>query len=481
MNKNDVSHLLSRFLSARNEGKEIYFDADQIEDILDSFEESDDYTYYDEVLALGLKLHPGNNNLHIKQGRLLVYNEDYDAALALIETIAETENLDLDILRIECYCMQDRYDKVKEYTEMLVNNDCEYLEDIFEYIVPILSDIDMTEEAMDYIDRGLKMFPDNLILKDELCYNLEDAGQIGKAIEVCNELIDKNPYSYEYWFTLGRLYSMSAEYDKAIEAFDFALTCDDTDVELKILRAYCLYMNESYDKAIEVYIETQTENPEAINRIKPLLAECYMKLGRYDEAFILLKEYLYSDVVHEEPSAFINYLHCCGQHDDVAEYTKALNRAIDLFPNNIRILSLLAIAYMENKADDLADLTTEMLFRQVELEEEDLEEECSSLLQTGQYLFIKKDYKNSLKYYNKVLELYPEMPFIHIHLALAYLITGDPKAAEHLRKTNPKEIQDYMERIGFQMDIIKDIPLLGNPIAPEDLTREFLRNKDNSN
>ena len=114
------------------------------------------------------------------------------------------------------------------------------------------------------------LFPDNLILKDELCYNLEIEGDIKKAIEVCNELIDKNPYSNDYWFTLGRLYSISGDYEKAIEAFDFALTCDDSDEELKILKAYCLYMNENYEKAIEVYNDIATTDEIHI-RITPCL------------------------------------------------------------------------------------------------------------------------------------------------------------------------------------------------------------------
>ena len=58
MKKDDISRLLQHYLSAKEEGKEPYFDADQIDEMLDSFEDSNDYTYFDEVLALGLKLPP---------------------------------------------------------------------------------------------------------------------------------------------------------------------------------------------------------------------------------------------------------------------------------------------------------------------------------------------------------------------------------------------------------------------------------------
>lgn len=67
MRKDDISRLLARYLSMQEEGKDVYFDADEIEDLLDSFEDSDDYTLYDGVLALGIKLHPDHPGLKIKQ------------------------------------------------------------------------------------------------------------------------------------------------------------------------------------------------------------------------------------------------------------------------------------------------------------------------------------------------------------------------------------------------------------------------------
>ena len=100
MKKDDISRLLQHYLSAKEEGKEPYFDADQIDEMLDSFEDSNDYTYFNEVLALGLKLHPGNSALQIKKGRQFAYNEDYESALALLENIAETDNQDLDMLKM---------------------------------------------------------------------------------------------------------------------------------------------------------------------------------------------------------------------------------------------------------------------------------------------------------------------------------------------------------------------------------------------
>lgn len=69
------------------------------------------------------------------------------------------------MLKMECYCSLNQYPKVLEITEELITRDCDYLEEVFEYISPILNDLDMNKEARDFVDRGLALFPDNLILK----------------------------------------------------------------------------------------------------------------------------------------------------------------------------------------------------------------------------------------------------------------------------------------------------------------------------
>ena len=480
MKKDDISRLLQRYLSAREMGKEPYFDADEIDELLGSLEESDNYEYFDEVLTLGLKLHPGNTDLQFRQCKLYVYNEDYESALALIDSIAETDNQDLDLLRLECYCMLDRYDKLIEYTERLIESDCEYLETIFEYTAPLLSDMEMTNEAHDFIRRGIDLFPDNLTLKDELCYNMEMKGDIDGAISMCNELIDKEPYSYESWFTLGRLYSIKSEFEKAIEAFDFALTCDDSDPELKILKAYCLYMNENYEKALEVYQEIDATT-EIAERIKPLMAECYIKLEDFEGAYNLLKDIIGKKATSNEPAAYINFIRCCAETERDKEASKTLNKAIELFPNNVRILSLLALTYVENGEDKLAIETTERLFNVLDKGENYPPEDYESLFHAGQYLYMKGDIDKALKYYNKVYAVNPELPYMHLHMAMAYLAKGDMKHfGEHFSQTSPKELVKYLEESGIDFSDVEQ-QLMGKHIPPEDLTKEFLNNKDNNN
>lgn len=474
MRKDDISRLLARYLSMQDEGKEAYFDANEIEDLLDSFEESDDFTLYDGVLTLGMKLHPNHTGLQIKQCKQFVYYEKFEEALQRIETIAETNEPELDLLRLECYCSLDRYQEAKVYTEQLIANDCEYLIDIFEYTAPILGELAMHKEAIDFIRCGLKLFPDNIELKEELCYNLESTGEITEAISLCNDLIDNNPYSFDDWATLGRLYSIDGEFEKAIEAFDFALTCDDTDNEIKILKAYCLFMNENYQKAIDVYNEL-IGDPEFTYRVKPLIAECYLKLDNYETGYQLLRDVLENNKQYEEPASYINYLLCCAKTERLDEEQGILDKALELFPNHINLLYLKALYFTDMGQEDEAIKMLQYILNQIDATEEYI----NGLIDTNYQLanlFLKRNrYTEALEHFQKVLNMLPTYPMVHIKMAICYINLNDPAGfIEHISLCSDEEIKEFEGSYTPSKNEKNKLPLV-------DLIKEYLSSKKNNN
>ena len=443
MRKDEISRLLERFLSMQEEGKETYFDADEIEDLLDSFEESDDYTLYDEVLSLGMRLHPNHPGLQIKQCKLLVYQEQYRKALKLIDSLNQEGDPEIDLLRLECLCALGKFVEARIYTEQLIDSECEYLEDIFEYIAPVLGELGMHEEALEYIHLGQVHFPDNIVLKEELCFNLESTGEIKKAIKICNELIDNNPYSFEDWTTLGRLYSMQGDYEKAIEAFDFALTCDDTDCEVKILKAYCLFMNENYQKALEVYSELLSI-PDYIYRVKPLMAETYLRLDNYEEAYQLLQDTLQHTQEYEEPATYINYLLCCAKTNRLEEEQSTLEKALKLFPDHINLLYLKALYYTEKGLEKEAIETLQYILDHIQPDEVYINSLADTNFQLANIYLKKGEIKQALKNYLRVIEHFPSYPMAHLKAAICYLKLGDTQQfMEHITQCTDQEIIDF--------------------------------------
>jgi len=248
-----MDNIVQRYLEMESSGIGIYFDADEIIELLEYFEDIEDFDHFAKVVKIGQKLHPHNLDIKVHICKGYIYSNNFEKALALIEQLSDTVNQDLKVMKCECLCALDRYEELLACLETIKTDPDNELEETYEYLAHILREQHESKNAYDFVKRGLALFPDSVTLKEELCYHLDMRYEIEKAIEVCKELIDCNPYSVDYWYILGRLYAITEDYDKAIEAFDFALVCDDSDVEIKILKAFCCFLKEDFEKMVEIY------------------------------------------------------------------------------------------------------------------------------------------------------------------------------------------------------------------------------------
>lgn len=302
-----MEDILQRYYNMENRGTGIYFDADEIVELLDHFEEMDDIEHYKKVVKLGQKIHPHSIDIKIRTCKVHIFNEEFEKALALIEHIGDPDNLELNLLKYECLCNLGRYNEVIAHLEARQIYPDEDLQNTFEFLAALLNELCNSEHAYDLICRGLALFPDSHNLKEELCFYYESQGNLQQALEISKDLVSLSPDYPEYWYLQGRLYALMEAYDKAIESFDFALICDDSDLEIKIMKAYCHYMNENYEKVIEVSIDVLAEETDhAIEYIRPLLETSdYAK-----HAYILLRKMI-------------------EEYDDYQSFPKAISESIE--------------------------------------------------------------------------------------------------------------------------------------------------------
>lgn len=352
MKKNRIALLRERYISAKKNHKEPYFDAEEIDDLLNSFEEINDFSLYEEVLALGLRLHPEDTILQMCKCRQLIRDDKIDEALTLIRKIGEKGDWDLYLLEMECYVYLNDYTKVVELTENLLARKVDFMNLLFEHVTPLLNDMEMFDEAVDYAEKGLRLFPESLLLKEELYFSLENTEDFDRAITICNELIDQKPYSFDEWFALGRLYSYKSNFESAIEAFDFALTCDDSVIELKLLLAYCLSKNGNYKRALDVCREVLSDETYK-ERITMLMTECHIKMHDYDTAYKLLKELINESPHITSSSVYIQFIGCCMEMERLEEAYNALKKAYSLDPDNQEILFLLSFFPKNEKEKEI--------------------------------------------------------------------------------------------------------------------------------
>ena len=282
--------LLERYKEMHEKGTEVYFDADEIIRLLEYFEDENDFEGFTQVLELGLKLHPENIGIKIKECKVYIYQEKYAEALEHIKSIGDDDDPELLLLKLQCLYVMDFHHEADALLEQHPVD--EELGIIYEDLTPILSEIGKNDVAFKLVKHAIQLFPDSVVLKEELCYHEEMAGNLQRALQICRELIDIDPYSIDYWYIQGRILSNLGQYEEAIHSFDFALTCDEDDVEVRLLRAYCLFMNENYEKAIEAYLDLLSDKKDITDHIEPILAECYLKADDFEHAYTLFNQLL---------------------------------------------------------------------------------------------------------------------------------------------------------------------------------------------
>lgn len=371
MKKDHVSKLMQRYLKAQKTGIYPYFDADEIDNMLERLEQKGNYKHYEALLHLGKNLHPGNTNLAIRQCKFHIHTKGFTQALVILDMAAAS--IEVEALRLECYARLNASDKVLNRIESLIISKCEYLEELLEYIIPLLNDISMSDLSLKIINRTLPLFPENYLLIDELSYIYEIKGDYEHAIKALNKVIDNNPHSSDNWYNMGRLHSIMNNHAEAIEAFEFSLACAtnkelEHNDDLKAYLAYSFFMNENYEKAVEIYTQMQELPDKTINvYIKTMIAECYAQLEDFEKAFQALQSIIDNNT--NDSHTYMNYVRCSMETDRRQEASRILRRTANLLPDELRPLTDIAINLLEIGNTNQALSITDKIIKYIDEED----------------------------------------------------------------------------------------------------------------
>ncbi|MDR3252809.1 MAG: hypothetical protein LBT35_04525 [Tannerella sp.] len=334
--ENDITELLERyFLNEAN----AYFDVDEIVDLIYYFIEQNDTDTANNIIDMGYRLHPDDVDFKISMCFIMAEGGDFKSALNACNELNIGDDLDLDLLRSECYAALDRYGDITRLTGQLQAEDVSYFEDFVVNTAGILNDYSKYQNnASAYINMALGLYPDNFLLRIEMCLNHELRGDTKSAIDLCNELLKENVFSPDIWLILGRLHASCLDFYKAIDALDYGQVClpkgeTGMEYELKRLKAYCLMESGHYEAALEYYDELVGFKEFNKAEIFPNAANCYMNTRMYDEAYAL-----YSDLrgmeaqIDDLPVYYAGYIYCCHYTNHIAEAVDVLKSAIVIYP-----------------------------------------------------------------------------------------------------------------------------------------------------
>ena len=412
MARKNILELVKKYEQHFASGKNTYFDADEFDQLAEYYDLNEDIDAVRCIVDAGLKIHPHSESLLIKKGRLFLHDEKYMEVIKLLTPISSEYNIHACFLLVETYLHLGLTAEADKFAQEIQNNEgSEEMGDCLAELGLIYLNVDRFKDAVYYCSRSLEYNPKNRkeILDDLVCaYEMED--QLELAIEAANKQLDIDPYEYDAWVNLGRLYSQNGEHEKAIDAFDFALTIEDTDTNLLKLKAHCLFLCERTQEAVAIFQKLLENNPDD-ESLYFVLCESFLCMEMFGEAMNCIASYekLKGETAESQTKKAYIYL-------KMGDYDNAISVARDALSDErtVELISTIGEAFFRKEMYDEA----EKAFLEI------CEENGEDLFAIDSLSIIniaKEDYGKASMYTKKLFALEPDNPLIKermVHLAL---------------------------------------------------------------
>ena len=262
--KMNITDLIQKYERMRYVNRKIYFDTEEFARLTKHYIFKKDTLEAERVVNIGLGMHSNSTELMILKAKALIASEKYEIAYDYLLTISESEsNVDILLLKFECLHYLNRREEVDAFLDYNLKgelNDTEHYKFITE-LGYIYNDAERFETSIMLLEKALEIDSTNMDVLIELTYAYEMVDNIDKAIEITNAILDLNPYSFDGWVSLGRLYSYNCEYDLSIDAFDFALAIKESDVEVLKLKALTYNEDDNYEGELRLLNECLDVTP----------------------------------------------------------------------------------------------------------------------------------------------------------------------------------------------------------------------------
>jgi len=284
--REELKELLEQYVNIRSGKSHSFIEEDAFERIIDYFDDQDDLGQALEAAETGLDYFPYSSLLLIKKADLLIATRHYADALEILEQAAlyDSSDINLYILKTDAYLALDQQLKAVEILEeaLLLFEGEEKTELLFE-LADVYDDYEEFDKVFDCLKLILEQEPVNEEALYKICFWTDFTGRNEESIRLHQAIIEEYPYSELAWFNLAAAYQGIKLYEKAIDAYQYAVVIDEKfDYAYRNMGDAYIRMRK-YKDAIEVLEKVlELTRPEEV--IYEAIGHCYHRLGKFAQA-----------------------------------------------------------------------------------------------------------------------------------------------------------------------------------------------------
>jgi tetratricopeptide (TPR) repeat protein len=282
----EIRELVKQFQNLRAGRSHSFLDEEAFEKINDYFDDVEDLQQALEAAELGIEQYPYSSLLLIKKADLLIATRRYQEALDVLNhaELLDSNDINLYILKTDAYLALDQQEKAVQLLENALNlfEGQERIELLFE-LADVYDDYEEFDKIFDCLKLILEQEPNNEEALYKICFWTDFTGRNEESIRLHQRIIDEYPYSELAWFNLAAAYQGLKLYEKAIDAYKYAVAIDEKfDYAYRNMGDAYIRLRK-YKDAIEALEKVlELSRPEDV--IYEAIGHCYDRLKNFAQA-----------------------------------------------------------------------------------------------------------------------------------------------------------------------------------------------------
>ena len=281
--REELKELLQQYDNLKCGRSHSFIEEDSFEKIIDHFDEKDELISALEATDYAINQYPYSSILLLKKADLLIAAKKYKEALYTLDQAEVLDNSDINlyILKTDAHLALDQQEKAAFVLESALNffEGDDKLELLFE-LTDVYDDYENFDKVFDCLKMILEMDPNNEEAMYKICFWTDFTGRNEEGIRLHQKIIEDFPFSELAWFNLAAAYQGIKLYEKAIDAYQYAVAIDEKfDYAWRNMGDAYLRIRK-YKEAIEVLQKVlELARPEDV--IYEAIGHCYDKLQNY--------------------------------------------------------------------------------------------------------------------------------------------------------------------------------------------------------
>ena len=334
----EFKELLESYEAAMQVGEQPFLDSDDLVDLADYYNNIGENDKAVEVVEHALELYPDATLPNVFKARQALMENDFKTARHYADAIGDKNDPDYHYLIAEIMIAEKHVEKadryLRDYSKSVEEDEWE---DFIKDCANLYVDYGVNDKAYQWMMRSKG--DDSSDFKELMARTLFGLGKYKDSERIFNELIDRDPYSVNYWNALASAQLMDEDYSNAITSSEYAIAIDPNDPEGLSSKAQGLFRLGNYEESLEFFRRLEKIVPDDYI---VLLNEgiCLVNMNRHQEAIPYLEKAL--ELADEDaelkPQVYQELAFCYGSKKELTKALEMIDAAIKLSSDTTDLL-----------------------------------------------------------------------------------------------------------------------------------------------